>query len=189
MTRFIVLVLCLIANAAGAADLQGRLFFTPAQRAQLEAARTQKDRPAPAAATEGEAAPAPPAPEVVTYSGIVRRDDGKSTVWLNDKAISSRQSAASAGISGVRDDGAISIKPPQTERRVALKVGQSLEVVSGVIEEPYARRVTRITRVTPEAKPPAASIAPESKPATRRSRDADDERDSQKSTSARGGGK
>jgi hypothetical protein len=171
-------------------DLQGRLFFTPAQRAQLEAARAQKDRSAPAAVTEGEATPAPPAPEVVTYGGIVRRDDGKSTVWLNDKAISSRQNAASAGISGVRADGAISIKPPQAERRVALKVGQSLEVVSGVIEEPYARRVTRITRVTPEAKPPAASIAPESKPATRRSRDdADDERDSQKSTSARGGGK
>jgi len=152
--RVLLFVLCVVAEATGAAELQGRLFFTPAQRAQLEVARAQKDRPQPP--IEGEIA-TPPAPEIVTYGGIVRRNDGKSTVWLNDRPISDRRAAAKAGIAGVRADGAITLKPAQSERSVALKVGQSLDVMSGVIEEPYARR---FTRSAPNAKPAASSAAP-----------------------------
>ena len=173
MTRHLLLALSVMANAASAAELQGRVFFTPEQRAQLEAARAQKDRQPPPA--EGEIA-APPAPHTVTYGGIVRRNDGKSTVWLNDKPISDRRSATGAGISSVRADGAITLKPPQAERSVSLKVGQSLEVVSGVIEEPYARRVTRSA---PEAKPaaPATTVPgralPDKSPARRDTKESD----------------
>jgi hypothetical protein len=154
MMRVLLFVLCTVAEAVGAAELQGRLFFTPVQRAQLEAARAQKDRQQPPA--EGEIA-APPAPEIVTYGGIVRRNDGKSTVWLNDRPISDRKAASEAGIAGIRADGAITLKQAQSERSVALKVGQRLDVVSGVIEEPYARR---FTRSAPDAKPSASSAAP-----------------------------
>jgi len=155
MMRVLLFALCAVAEAGGAAELQGRLFFTPAQRTQLEAARAQKDRQQPP--TQGEVAAPPPAPEIVIYSGIVRRNDGKTTVWLNDRPISDRKAAAEAGIAGIRTDGAITLKPAQSDRSVSLKVGQQLDIVSGVIEEPYARRSGRST---PDAKPAASSAAP-----------------------------
>lgn len=153
MMRLLLAALLALTGAAQAAEIEGRLFFTPAQRAQLDALRAQKVRQPPQIGEEENTAA--PAPEVITYGGIVRRSDGKSTVWLNDKAISDRAKAADAGIGRVRTDGAITIKPPQSERSVSLKVGQSLEVVSGVIEEPYARQLTRtLPAAKPKAKPP-----------------------------------
>ncbi len=60
-------------------DLPGRLFYTPAERAQLEQARARPASPhAPAARTE------PPAP--VRYDGVVIRSDGRSTHWIDGRA-------------------------------------------------------------------------------------------------------
>jgi hypothetical protein len=42
----------------------------------------------------------------------------------------------------VRPDGRIVIDTAQGGNNVELKVGQSVEIVSGTIEEPYARRAT-----------------------------------------------
>lgn len=162
-------------SSASAADPMGRLFFTPAQRAQLETARAQRDRraPVPTAETEKESEAAPPAPqgpEIVTYNGIVRRSDGKSTVWINGKAITERnRDESSVSVLGVRRDGAVSIAVPQADRSASLRVGQSVEVMSGTIEESYARRAT-IPRMPVEkpvatpsatdgAKPPPAAVA------------------------------
>jgi len=157
-------VLFSLAGAASAVEIEGRLFFTPTQRAQLDLLRAQKVRQPPQA-SEDESAAAP-APEVITYGGIVRRSDGKSTVWLNDRPISDRAKAADAGIGRLRNDGAIMLKPPQAERSVPLKVGQSLEVVSGVIEEPYARRLTRsLPAARPAAKPSTTAVADPAAPA------------------------
>jgi hypothetical protein len=152
MNKLILIAITLISCTASGAELQGRLFFTPAQRVQLEAARAQKDRQAPTVADESIAAPAT---EIVTYSGIVRRNDGKSTIWLNHTPINNRKTATHMGITGVRTDGAITFKPPQSERSISLKVGQSLEVESGVIEEPYARRFTQKPSVIQPAVVPA----------------------------------
>lgn len=170
MMQLVFFVLCVSINTAGAADLQGRVFFTPQQRAQLEAARAQKERQQPVE-IESSAPPAPPVPGTITYGGIVRRNDGKSTVWLNDKPISDRKTAASAGIAGVRADGAITVKPPLAERSVALKVGQSLEITSGAIEEPYARRLTRSVPAAKAAIVSPAGSVPEKAPLRRSARD------------------
>ncbi|MEK6591475.1 MAG: hypothetical protein AABZ67_00190 [Pseudomonadota bacterium] len=121
-----------------AAEPLGRLFFTPAQRAQLDTARGQKSR-----ATLSSEEEATPLPETVTYSGMVRRNDGKSTVWLNNRAINDRQPTEGVPAVGrVRPDGRIVLDTPQGGLNVELKVGQSVEIVSGTIEEPFARRAT-----------------------------------------------
>lgn len=121
-----------------AAEPLGRLFFTPAQRAQLDTARSQKSRAMLPSDTE-----AAPLPETVTYSGMVRRNDGKSTVWLNNRAINDRQPTEGVPAVGrVRPDGRIVLDTPQSGLNVELKVGQSVEIVSGTIEEPFARRAT-----------------------------------------------
>lgn len=57
----------------------GRLFYSPAQRAQLEAAR-QRDTTHPTAPAARDEAPPP-----VHYDGIVIRSDGKTTRWVNGK--------------------------------------------------------------------------------------------------------
>ena len=114
----------------------GPLFFTPAQRAQLDTARSQQKR---GIVTPEPAQPSPP-PEIVTYSGMVRRSDGKSTVWINNHPVQGRD-VGGVAIERVRPDGVVTLKVPQTSRDVKLKVGQSLDVVSGTIEEPFDRPV------------------------------------------------
>jgi hypothetical protein len=80
---------------------------------------------------------------VVTYNGVVRRSDGKSTVWINGNPITERSTSnPEINLLNVRRDGAVSIAVPQADRTASLKVGQSLEVTSGTIEESYARRAT-----------------------------------------------
>ena len=128
-----------------AADSLGRLFFTPEQRTQLEVVRAQRDRRAVVETAPVAAAPRPPAPQVVTYSGIVNRSDGRSTVWINGKPVHERdrvKGADEVSVTGVRNDGVLSLTIPQADRRASLRVGQSLDVESGVIEESYRRRVT-----------------------------------------------
>jgi len=180
MTRaLLALALALAAGGVPAAEPLGRLFFTPAQRAQLDVARGQKSRGTPASEQE-EAAPVP---EVVTYGGIVRRNDGKTTVWINNRAVNDGKSADRLPVaSRVRPDGSINLEVPQTNRSVNLKVGQSVEIVSGTIEEPYARSPVA---AKPESRKPAtvggsaATVKPESaaqRPeSTRKDRDDDDQ--------------
>ena len=127
-----------------AAEPLGRFFFTPAQRAQLDTARTQKNR---ATLSREKSEDATPAPEILTYDGAVRRSDGKSTVWINNHAINDREASGGVVIDRLRPNGALTFRVP-TARSAELKVGQSLEIVSGTIEEPYARRVT-----APKSKP------------------------------------
>lgn len=147
--------LLLIAAEASAAEPLGRLFFTPAQRASLDVARSQKTR-VTVATEKTEEEPAP-VPEVITYEGMVRRSDGKSTVWINNRALDDREAASGTPVvKQVRPDGGITLQVPQSGQRVELKVGQSVELLSGSIEERFSRRATA---PKPEAKP-AAGPAP-----------------------------
>jgi len=160
MMRFIPIgllcVLACVADVAVAAGGLGRLFFTPAQRAQLDTARAQRDRRGP---VTSESEPiTTPGPDVVTYSGVVRRNDGKATVWINGKPMTERTRDGDVNVTGVRRDGAVSVTVPQAGRTASLRVGQSMDVVSGTIEEPYARRAT-IPRAAVKPVPSGASAA------------------------------
>lgn len=178
LTRALVslpLALILAVGPARAEPL-GRLFFTPAQRAQLDIARSQKSR-ATLASDQEEAVPVP---EVVTYGGIVRRNDGKTTVWINNRAVNDGKATDKLPVaSRVRPDGSVNLQMPQSDRSVNLKVGQSVEIVSGTIAEPYARRPAA---AKPAPKPAAArdnspTAKPESasQPAPRKRESPDDD--------------
>ncbi len=160
-------VLAVIAAPAQAADSLGRLFFTPTQRASLDVARSQKTRVT--VATEKTDEEAAPAPEVLTYGGMVRRSDGKTTVWINNRALHDREPVGGTSIiNQVQPDGGISLQMPQSNRSVDLKVGQSVELLSGSIEDNYTRRATA---PKPEPKP-AAKTAAGAAPAERKTDDA-----------------
>ncbi len=178
MTRgWLLLALLLAVGDAAAAEPLGRLFFTPVQRAQLDAARSQKSRAL--LAPEPEAAA--PVPEVVTYGGIVRRSDGRTTIWINDRPIDDGKAADRMPVtSRARPDGSVNLEVPQTSRSVNLKVGQSVEITSGSIEEPYARnpaiakpQLRAATGGGSGTSPGVEGASPQS-PSARKDRDDDD---------------
>lgn len=136
---------------APAQEQLGRLFFTPAQRASLDIARSQRARAA--VATEKAEQDATPVPQTITYNGVLRRSDGKTTVWINNQPVHDRESAGAAAIVGrVRPDGSVMLQVPQSGRSVNLKPGQSVELLSGNVEEGYSRR---LEAPKPEPKPAA----------------------------------
>lgn len=129
-SALLLLAAAVYAGAAPAADL-GRLFYTPAQRTLLDGARRQnvsievgKDETTEAAA----------APQTLSVNGMVRRSDGKTTVWVNGRPISD-QASAGLTVSG----GTVRIAVPDSGRIVDLKVGQTADVVNGSVREGYVR--------------------------------------------------
>lgn len=144
-----------VSMPASAQERLGRLFFTPAQRVSLDVARSQRARTA--LATEKSEQEATPVPQTITYSGVLRRSDGKTTVWINNQPVHDRESAGAAAIVGrVRPDGSVTLQVPQTGRSVSLKPGQSVELLSGAVEEAYSRR---FEASKPEPKPAAKPAA------------------------------
>ena len=127
----------------------GRLFFTPAQRLSLDVARSQRARATLATETDQEAAPVS---QTITYGGLIRRDDGRTTVWLNNQPVRDTDPAgAGAVVTRVRPDGRITLQAPQSARSVELKPGQSVELLTGTIEEGYSRRA--LSEPDPKPKP------------------------------------
>lgn len=142
------IVLMLGAGTAVGAEL-GRLFFTPAQRATLDTMREKNI--GKEAVSEKE--PAPPLPRNVTLDGVVRRSDGKNTVWLNSRAVTAPK-AGDLGVSTGKNDNRVRLRVPESGRSIDLKVGQTAEIVSGTIAENYARRA-----LLPQPETKAASDA------------------------------
>ena len=159
--------LALAVPAPHAAQPLGRLFYTPAQRAQLDVARSRKERPV--APVEAEAPQ--PLPETITYDGVVRRSDGRTTVWINNQPIHDGKVPSGVPLtSRLRPDGSVTLGIAQSERSVNLRVGQRMEIVSGTIAEPYGRARSNAKGATkpatPGVKPAPAETAPEASAAT-----------------------
>jgi len=137
----------------------GRLFFSPEERARLDASRKEAlaNAAKPKAAAPGEAPRPAPSARVLTLNGIVHRSDGETIVWVNGKPVPQRGGAATVAPGSVGADAA-GLVLPESGRRVHLKVGQSVEANSAVVEEGYKRRRTLPTAVA--APPPAAAEPP-----------------------------
>ncbi|MDA8128341.1 MAG: hypothetical protein M0Z73_06550 [Betaproteobacteria bacterium] len=103
LARAWMVALCLghAASAMAAPADPGRLFFTPAQRAQLEAARAARP-----AGSQGSQAPVNAAAPL-HYDGIVIRSDGVVTRWIDGKP--KRDGAAVSGLKPgqIRADGQV----------------------------------------------------------------------------------
>lgn len=137
----------------------GRLFFTPEERARLDASRKEAlaNAARPKAVVPAEAPRPAPTARVLTLNGIVHRSDGETIVWVNGKPVPPRGGPATVAPGSVGADTA-GLVLPESGRRVRLKVGQSVEANSAVVEEGYQRRRTLPTAVA--APPPAAAEPP-----------------------------
>ncbi|MBI1174936.1 MAG: hypothetical protein GC139_06690 [Sideroxydans sp.] len=110
MMRHTILLLVILSTwlpAAQAADL-GRLFFTPEQRAQLDYAYARD------ADSDGSNNAS-----VLTVNGIVQKDGGARTVWINGVA-------QAAGKSDAQNPESVPVSVPGKSKPMKIKVGQKL---------------------------------------------------------------
>ena len=120
MTRATLLLAGMLAFSCAQAQELGRLFYTPEERAALDARRRARlpDKPA--------AAPAAAVSPVTRVDGFVRRSAGPSTVWVNGAPLDE----ASPG-----SDARVSIPTGDRGGRVRLKPGETLDRGTGEVRD------------------------------------------------------
>ena len=127
MTRLLLLVAASIALAPAArAQELGRLFFTPDQRAALDARRKARS-PDKAAATV--------VSPTTRLDGYVQRSGGPSTVWVNGEGqLETSPDAPRIGATR-RDDGRVSVPVGESGARVGMKPGETLDRGTGEVRD------------------------------------------------------
>ena len=130
----LLLAALLVAPALGAEPL-GRLFFTPEQRAALDARRKARVPDKPAAAVV--------ASPTVRLDGYVKRSDGRSTVWVNGE--SQGESGSDAPRIG-SNDGSVSVNVGESAARVTLKPGEVLDRGNGDVRDVIGEGEIRVQR-------------------------------------------
>ncbi len=113
-----LILACLGAPAAAAAEELGRLFFTPQQRQDLDRRRASNR-------AEEEAPQIKEGP--LKLEGHVQRSSGRTATWIN--GVPQYDSHAS------RDPARLTLVPNEGEPGVSLKVGQVYERTSGVVRD------------------------------------------------------
>jgi hypothetical protein len=126
-----MLLLAALCGAAQAAEPLGRLFFTPAQRATLDAGK-QLDLPR-------KAGPTVRGPSAVTLNGIVTRSDGESTVWVNGAPANAPRGTGNATIYA-KPAGGSSARVTVMDSASKLRVGQTLDRRTGKVMEIYEHK-------------------------------------------------
>lgn len=139
MKKHLVLAAALLLPAAAfaAEPPLGRLFFTPAQRALLDNARKQNIRADVATDTSAEPTETV-VPQTVTVNGLVKRSDGQSAVWVNNKLITDGRSPGGVKVIGEgKSPGSVTLELPQVNRSVQLKVGENFDPATGTLQEGF----------------------------------------------------
>lgn len=132
---FICSVAVVLVNTAHA-DTFGRFFTTPEQRAVLDEMRRHphhkrvKNKPAE------DAVVARKGPGI---NGVVVREDGKNTVWVNGKSnykINIPEAGVEIASQNIKSD-SVTITSSSLNKRVTLKPGQIVDPVTGKISDSY----------------------------------------------------
>ena len=131
LRTLIVVMVLLPAPCAFAQDL-GRLFFTPEQRAALDARRKARVPDKPAAAVV--------ASPTTRVDGFVKRSSGPSTVWVNGEPLP--EGSGDAPRIGPR----VSVPLGEAGRRANLRPGETLDRGTGEVRDVIGDGEIRIRR-------------------------------------------
>ena len=125
----LALITLVVAHAPAPVQAQelGRLFFTPEQRAALDARRKAR-------------APDKPAANVVTapvtrLDGYVKRSGGPPTVWINGESVPDNSPEAPRIDSSRGPSGSVSISVGEAGGRVRLQPGEALDRGNGEVHD------------------------------------------------------
>ena len=127
MKALLLALACLLAAPAASAQELGRLFFTPDQRAALDARRRARVPDKPAAQTV--------VSPTTRLDGYVQRSQGPSTVWVNGEGLLETSPEAPRIGTTRRDDGRVSIGAGEGGARVGLKPGETLDRGTGEVRD------------------------------------------------------
>jgi hypothetical protein len=134
MTRAAAFVLgaILMASASpGWGQELGRLFFTPEQRAELDARRRARVPDKPAAVVT--------ASPTMRLDGYVKRSGGKSTVWVNGESADQAQLPTGT-------DPRVTVNVGERGARVRLKPGETLDRGNGEVRDIIDNGEIRVRR-------------------------------------------
>ena len=137
MTRFLLAAFLLVAAQTCPAQELGRLFFTPEERAALDARRRARvpDKPAAAAVV---------ASPTTKLDGYVTRSRGPSTVWVNGEPLP--EGSADAPRIGRSQEGRVSVPVGEGGRRAGLKPGEVIDRGTGEVRDVIGDGEIRIRR-------------------------------------------
>jgi hypothetical protein len=121
------------AAPAGAADELGRLFFTPEQRAALDARRRTRTPDKPMAAVIS---------PTVRLDGYVKRSSGHSTVWVNGESLQDKGHIPSS------TDAPVSVSVGEGAARIKMKPGEVLDRGNGEITDVIGDGEIKVRRAT-----------------------------------------
>jgi hypothetical protein len=131
MTRLCLMVLLLLPTTSFSQEV-GRLFFTPEQRAALDARRRARVPDKPAAVVV--ASPS------TRLDGYVKRSRGPSTVWVNGEPMP--EGAGEAPRIGPR----VSVSVGEGGRRATLRPGEAIDRDTGEVRDVLGDGEIRIRR-------------------------------------------
>ncbi len=128
----LALVAALLACMPARAQDLGRLFFTPDQRAALDARRKARvpDKPTPVPIV---------ASPTTRLDGYVRRSDGRATVWVNGAAVDDTGPGAPRIDPRRSTDASVSVGVGDSGARARLKPGEVLDRGSGEVTDVLGR--------------------------------------------------
>ena len=154
---FSLAALLLSTTTDSRADTLGRLFYTPAERANFDRMRQKGIDDTPQSVEPVAIVTDEPKLELdqVTVNGFVKRSNGKDTTWLN--RLPHHESSNPQGILVLKRTGkasAVSVQLP-SGKQVTLKAGQIFDVGAGTVREGYEAAPKQEPKpdVVPEVKP------------------------------------
>lgn len=128
-----------VTTATTQAQTLGRLFMTPAQRAELEILRRAPPPTEPAPRMEPAVQPLTAVPGDMTINGLVLRSSGNNASWVNGASTL----GSSATLGGVRlevkraQGGTVSVLPPDRLETLTAKPGQTVDFIRGEVIDGY----------------------------------------------------
>lgn len=126
MTRYSLLILMFLCNSVYAEGLAiGRLFTSPSERANLDYLR-QTTKSKVIFEKEGDAEEQPvDTPAAVSMQGYIKRSDGKSTVWINNKPMQEGDASPDVQVGKIMPNtNLVPVVIPGSGKVVGLKAGQ-----------------------------------------------------------------
>ena len=138
-SRALFLGMAMVVSSPVIGDDLGRLFFTPDQRAALDARRKARipDKPATVVVES----------PVTRLDGIVSRGGGKSTVWVNGEPVPEGVNPEGLRVRPRRSDsGRVNVDIGETDSQVDLKIGQSFDRATGEVRDSLDGGEVTVTR-------------------------------------------
>jgi hypothetical protein len=133
----LALLLALLPAGPAAAQELGRLFFTPEQRAALDARRAARLPDKPAAAAES---------PTTRVDGYAKRSSGKSTVWVDGEAMPDGLQLEGLRVQRGKDPTRVTVTIGEDGRRIVLRVGETLDRATGEVKDVIGDGEIRIGR-------------------------------------------